>query len=209
MTETAQTETKATRGEGLVKTAFVNAEGNDHKRVPKGVLAVIVNGKSYALSQLSQEVKDELVAFAVSTRIKTYVNNHADEAKKGEDVPALADQVFADLVAGKLYAATSEGGKAVKPFDSQIYLDAVKIGSQERNKVDPSKPVISEAQLAQLKTKIEVDLSGKERVAYLARIKADPYAGAAYKVLQARAQMEKNKANAGKDEKKESVLDLF
>lgn len=208
--ETVTDTPKAKRGEGLVKVHFVNDEAADHKRVPKSVKAVAINGKHYDLGAIPAEVKDQLVAYAVAQRFKTYVNNHADEAKNGADVHELADQVHSDFLSGNLYGKTSEtSAKAKDEFDPSSYIDAAKRASELQHKKDPSQPVASHEQLEKLRAKI-MELQGKERTGFLAKLRGHPLIGPAYMAIEANKRVAAH-MNSKEKEKKEgnALADIF
>ncbi len=212
-TPATETVEKAKRAEGIVKTAFVVAGSDElHKRVPKGVVAVDVNGKRYDIAAIPAEAQTMLVAFALASRAKAFANNHADEAKKGEDVHELVDQVYADLLKGELYGLTSSGGseKKEKKFDASMYVEAVLNGSKLLNQKNPAKPVASQDVLDAIRNKIENELSGKERTGFLIKLRQDPYIGPAYAVLKAKADLAaaNSKSDAEKAEKV-STLDTI
>ena len=204
MTEVAATEAKKSRGEGLVKVTFADATKNDHKRVPTGVQTVLINGKSYALSAIPSAVKDQLVAFAFKARASTYVNNHADEAKGGSDVHELVDKVYADLVAGKLYAETAEGVKKEKAYDPTDWVEATRQARAIQNRNNPAIPLATQAQLDGLRTKM-LGMSGKERTDFVnGKLKKDPLINAAYQAIQASKRVAAYNAQKEKDT---SVMD--
>lgn len=123
-----------TRGEGPVGFSYIDVAGkSDYKRVPLNVKSVVVldrktkRTKSYDVSVLPQQVKDALVAFAFQTRAKTYMNNHLDEGSN--DALKLADQVYADFNAGKVYSR-AEGAKVGRVFDTALYVEAFKLTMQ-------------------------------------------------------------------------------
>lgn len=205
------TETKKTRGDGLVKVAFANEKAADHKRVPDAVTAVMLNGKAYTVAAIPASVKDQLVAFAFATRAKTYVNNHADEAQKGADVPALIEKVYSDMLAGKLYSVTAEGGpKKSKEYDPSLIIQAFQKASEKRNKVDPSKPVATPEVLDKLREKI-MGYEGKERAQFVLKLQNDAMIGPIYTMLKNAEKLRKAEEAAKKGDKKEdeSVLDMF
>ena len=206
MTEVAA-EAAKTRGDGLVKVAFVNAAGADHKRVPEGVLAVSLNGKQYTVAAIPAAVKDQLVAFALASRAKTYVNNHADDAAAGADVPGLVEKVYSDLLAGKLYSATAEAGpKKSKEYDPSLIIEAFQKASIKRNAADPSKPVASDELLGKLREKI-MGYEGKERAQFVLKLQNDSIIGPIYQMLKAAQKLKKAEAAPKKEEA--SVLDMF
>lgn len=211
MTETAEkTVEKAKRGDGLVKLFFVNAESNEHKRVPKGVNGVLINGKHYDLGTLPVEVKDQLVAYAVAQRFKTYVNNHADEEKNGADVHELTDAVHKDLLEGNLYGKTSETtAKPKAEFDCSSYIDAAKKAAEIRHKQDPAKfKAPTEAHLEKLREKI-MTLQGKERTGFLAKLRGDPLIGPAYMAIEANKRAKAHMEKKDKKEEKTTLDELF
>lgn len=202
MTEVA-TETKKTRGDGLVKAVFANEKSADHKRVPQGVQAVILNGKQYTINSIPQQIKDQLVAFAFAARAKTYVNNHADEAKDGADVPELIEKVYKDMLDGKLYAASAEGGvKRTKEYDPSDLIEAVKRAKQKVAEQDSTKQPATPEQLEALRNKI-MGLQGKDRTAYVLKLQQDPIIGPVYTMIRSAKKMQNNK------DKVSIVEDLF
>lgn len=202
MTEVATEDTKKARGDGLVKVTFADEKSNDHKRVPNGVQSVILNGKAYTIASIPQQVKDQLVAFAFAARSKTYVNNHADDSKNGADVSELIEKVYKDMLDGKLYSVTAEGGaKKAKEYDPSDLIEAVK---RARDKM--GKPA-SEAQLAALRNKLVNELSGKDRTAFVLKLQQDPIVGPIYQMIKA---SKKLKAAETSENNKPSVMeDLF
>lgn len=202
-----EAEGKKSRSDGLVKATFANDKGTDHKRVPEGVNAVVLNGKQYVLSSIPQGIKDQLVAFALAQRAKTYVNNHADDEKNGSDVPELIEKVYSDMLAGKLYAVTAEGGaKKGKEYDPTDIIEAVRRAKEKVAKTDPSKQPASEAQLAALRDKL-MGLQGKDRTAFVLKLQQDPLIGPFYQAIKAAKRVAAY--NAEKDKKVSVMEDLF
>lgn len=193
MNDVATEDGKKTRGDGLVKVVFANDKGADHKRVPEGVQSVILNGKAYSIASIPQQVKDQLVAFAFGARAKTYVNNHADEAKGGTDVPELIAKVYQDMLDGKLYAASAEGGaKKTKEYDPSDLIEAFRLGMQKVAESNPAKKPATPEQLEALRNKI-IGLSGKDRTAYVLKCQHDPIVGPIYSMIRAKKKMQNNK----------------
>lgn len=176
---------KKSRSDGLVRAHFANEKGHDHKRVPEGVHAVVLNGKHYSISNIPQSIKDQLVAFALAQRAKTYVNNHADEDKNGADVPELIEKVYSDMLAGKLYAVTAEGGaKKGKEYDPTDIIEAVRRAREKMAKEDHTKKPATPAQLEALREKV-MGLQGKDRTAFVLKLQQDALIGPIYQMLKA------------------------
>lgn len=191
MTATATTE-KKTRGEGPVRVTYANASAKDHKRVPVDVTHIVVadpHGKAveFNLSDLPEKTIMALAAIGAATRAKTYVNNNIDEELNGSDVTDLAKKVLEDLKSGKLYNGASEGGKAKgKPFDADMWVEAVRLGAEARRKKDPNAKVPSTQDLANIKNKLE-KLAGLERTAFIQKhFMASPFIKSAYESLKAK-----------------------
>lgn len=203
------TNVKKERGEGPVIVTYGDADGKkDFKRVPAKVTSVIVtarNGgasKVYEVSKLSPETLSALAAFALASRTKTYVNNHAGD--DGSDVIKLADQVYSDFMTGKLYSRVEGGSKPGKKFDATIYVDAAKAAmlfmSKKGMKNKAGKPVqaMTEAQASNLLTKL-TSLTPKERTEQIKSMKANKFFTKALMELQAKKI----------DTSKEDAEDLF
>jgi hypothetical protein len=131
-------EQSAVRGKGPLKIKFTDGSAQ-HDRIPAAVRGVIVmdvlknQSRSYDLAKIPAAVGAQLIAEAISKRVKVYVSNHA---KNGLAVNEASDQIFADLVAGKLYSR-SAGGPRGRLFEPEIWIRAHQIlrAAQERNGV--------------------------------------------------------------------------
>ena len=210
MTEQIEAVTeKKGRGDGLVKVSFADQTKKDHKRVPEGVVAVVINGREYAISAIPSNVRDQLVAFAIKTRATTYVNNHADDAKQGTDVPELVNKVYSDLVAGRLYAENAEGGaKKEKAYDPSDWVEASRQARAIMHKANHAVPLATEAQLDLLRQKL-VSMSGKERTDFVNKLRKDPLIGAAYQAIQASKRVAKYNASKAEDKEASVMSELF
>lgn len=116
------------RGSGPMQLTYVDTKGgNEHKRVPLDAAGIRIvaagKNKTYDASKLPASVKDALIVFALASRIKTQVANHADAT--GIDVHTLADGVYSDFLAGKIYSK-GEGKPRGKVFDANIYAEALR-----------------------------------------------------------------------------------
>jgi len=164
---------KQTRGEGPVAINYVDAEGKAHRRVPMtGAGLSIVpkgaeQGKVYNLTDLPESVKLALMLSGAGNRIKTYITNHGNP--DGSDAVSLADEIWADFVAGKLYSRVAgEGGsKAGRQFDGSIYAEAWRaafaaMAKKGLKKKDGSAIVpLTDDQVLDMQTKLET-MSTKE-----------------------------------------------
>lgn len=182
------TDTAKTRGEGPVVIGYTDGEGKAHKRVPLGGTALNITpkgateAKAYSLSDIPDNVKTALILAGAGNRIKTYITNHGKP--DGSDALELADEVWAEFVAGNVYAkSTTTDGKATqgKKFDGTIYAEAwraayaamAKRGLTKKSKDGADIPIaaLSDDQVLDLKTSLEsmsakssTDANGKKTV---------------------------------------------
>lgn len=168
----AQTETtKAKRGTGPMQLSYVDSKGShEHKRVPIDAAGIrIVAGgkpKNYDATKLPAAVKDALVVFALASRIKTQVANHAED--NGANVHELADGVYSDFLAGKIYSKAEGGAPRGKKFDAHIYAEALKamyaFCAKKGLKSKSGKAIVAltDAQVADFTTQLE-SMTPKER----------------------------------------------
>lgn len=196
MAEAAK-ETKK-RNQGPVAILFKNAEKED-KKVLKGVTSVIVKTrtgetKTFDLASIPTEHLAALAAMAFASKTKGYVNNHAkeDESK----VLPLADEVWADFVAGNIYSETKEkkagtGGARGRKFDASMYVEAYRLAKESQNKakvLDKAGNVIqlaTEKQLESLKTQL-VSMTGPDRAKKIKGMMENPVFKKHYLAVQAK-----------------------
>lgn len=114
------------RGDGPVTFLYVDAQGQDHKRVPNNVKGVKVidratnSSKIYELSKYSQSVRDGLSAIGLVRRQHNYVVSNLGN---GKDVHYLTDSVHGDFTEGRLYSKEAVA-RAAKTFDVSAYVNA-------------------------------------------------------------------------------------
>lgn len=197
----AQTQTAPAdkRGEGPAVITYADVEGKkDYKRVPGNVASVIVTDRAtktekvYDVSSLPESVKNSLVAFAVATRAKSYINNHFDaENAEQNNAIALADSVYADLLNGNVYAKSESTAKPGKKFDPSIYVEAAvaayKFMSEKKMNNKQGTPIkpMTESQQAEYATQL-IALTPKERTEKIRAAKQNPYFAKALLQLQAK-----------------------
>lgn len=188
---------KKERGEGPAAITYVDKAGkSDYSRVPLDVTAVAITAKgqtmpqSYNVSELPASIKDALVAFAFSSRVKVYLANHANP--DGSDAIKLATQVFEDLKSGKVYSRSAEGGKPGKKFDGSMYANAWKaaykfMASKKMKKKDGKEiKELTETEVADLQASLEA-MAPKERGARLKAFKDNKFYEKALAQLKAQA----------------------
>lgn len=201
MTEVVAAEAKVSkkkRAESPVKVLYVSPTSDKNKRVVEGTTAVTINGVVMDLSKISPVVQAQLAALSLVARAKTYVNNHADDAKAGADIPDLVSKVFADLVAGNVYAAAGE--KEAKEFDPTDWIEAVKGARQIAHSKEPNNPdaaLATPEQLQALGDKMKA-MDKKELADFIAKLKKDELIGPAYNVIQQQKRVAAYKPSAEK-----------
>lgn len=183
MQAAAKGQAKRERGEGPVAFGYVDVSGkDDYKRVPLNVKSVVVTDnktkqrKSYDVSALPANVKDALVAFAFSTRAKTYLNNHLGEDDKISPL-SLTDNVYNDFASGKVYAKAEGAGPRGRVFDTALYVEAFRLtmslmaekGIKRKTDNQAYKP-LSKDGIAKLTAKFD-GMTGKEKTEYVAKLK--------------------------------------
>src|SRR5512138_2345603 len=116
MTATDTEKTAKKRGDGPIAISFLDAEGKEHKRVPKGVKHIHVKPKSgdpikFDLSQLSPDTVMAYAAMGLAGRKKTYVLNHMNTKGDGSDAIPLVNEIWTDALAGNIYAKSEAAEK--------------------------------------------------------------------------------------------------
>lgn len=179
MTETAKTETKATRtkkGEGPVVMAFSDGE-KLAPRINDKTVALEIKDKNngvltFDLSKLPENVVKMLAADALKKRIDSTVRATVDaEGKndKGEFVVLkTAQEVIDRIMSGQIYARTGtaakEGGvkgARGRPFDFELWVEGmreaakIKAGRGEKTKSGDVWKEATQDQLDRLKAKLE------------------------------------------------------
>jgi len=194
---TTQAAAKKERGEGPISVTYADKAGkSDYKRVPLDVTAVQItpkgstSGKLYNVAELPVAVKDALAAFALATRAKTYVANHAKP--DGSDAINLVDKVWAEFLAGKVYSKGDGGAKVGRKFDGEIYAQAWRAADAamaKRNlKKKDGSPIksMTDDQVADLKVSLE-SMEPKARGERLKSFKSNAFYERALKELQAKS----------------------
>lgn len=142
---------KRERGEGPVSFAFIDSKGQEHKRVPATVHAIVVKdrvtgkNKSYDPSRFPPQALVAIAAYGFAKRAQNYV---ASNNKNGKDVHMLADSVYADFIEGRLYNKSEGEGSRQRKFDATPLVTALARYSadQAKNKIinrDTGKPVVA------------------------------------------------------------------
>jgi hypothetical protein len=134
-----------TRGKSPLKIRFHDGS-QAHDRIPANVQAMHVEdavthqGRRYDLAKIPALIASQLVAEAISKRVKVYVSNHA---KNGLAVLDASDQIFSELVAGKLYTRGA-GGPRGRLYNPDVWILAHQIlrADQERRSVKVNGKVI-------------------------------------------------------------------
>ena len=188
---------KKERGEGPVAMSYVDKAGkNDIKRVSTEVTGVhmIAKGdhgaKTFDVSKLPDGVKNALVVKALSSTLKLYIINHAKP--DGSDAIAVADKLYADLAAGKMYVKGEGAGKAGRKFEADIYIAALKqaydrmAAKKMKTKAGVLIQAMSESKLADAKAKLE-SMPPKERGAQLKKLLENDFYKKALAELKAKA----------------------
>lgn len=193
---TTQAAPKTERNKGPIAVSFVdNAGKDDYKRVPKGVTGVVITAqkdgskKTYSLSGISPEVKDQMVLYALATRMKQNVNNHVNDDES--NVLSLTDTIYTDLLAGKMYSKAAEGKGPGKKFDASIYVEAMAMSFAEKAKKgvvgkngQKIQPMTDEKKEG-FKLKLE-SFSPAERKEYIQKLMAAPLFKKCYKLVESK-----------------------
>lgn len=208
-----ETKPRGKRGDGpLVITYGDAANKNDHKRVPESVTSVIVTdktgkkSKTYSVEKLSPAIRNQLAALALSSKIKVYVNNSAEE--DGSDAIECADEVYKLALDGKLYARGEGKGGPGRTFDPSIWVESVKQATEMQAKsgvknTKTGQPIkaATDAQLEALRTKL-MSMAPKERTQEILKFQRNPIINLCYQQLKAAKAKE-----AAKGVKTESIVD--
>lgn len=217
MAKTENTEGKKTRNAGPVVVTFVDSKGkNDNKRVTADVTGVMIadrkgGNKVYTIDSIPPAVRNGLVAFALASRAKTYVVNNIDD-DHGNVIP-LADKVYSDFAAGKLYSrGGGEGGaKPGRKFDPTDWVEAVRMSVERQAKskklLKNGKPVqeMTATQVEDLKQKL-IAMTPKDRLELInGKFRQNGLIAACYASIQA-----KKLADAAKKETDtQDISELF
>lgn len=182
-------EAKKERGEGPMIVTYADKAGkNDLKRASTDVVSVVVqqrvggNKKVYEISKLPPAVKDALAAMAFAQRSKVHVANNGND--KGDNVISLADAMWADLAAGKIYSRSADGEKPGRKFDPVPYADAMRIAMANMNKKGRTGKngkvvqAMSDKQYADFQAKLN-GMAPKERTDFIRGLKKDSFIAAA------------------------------
>lgn len=215
--QTAKTATPAAKGApkgkraaGPLTISYIDASDKPHKRLPadpKFIVVTNLEGKTatFPVDDINIKIRSQLAAGFAAKRMETFGRNGMK--KDGGDVLKLVTAQFENIKNGKLFArGEGAGAGAGRPFDFDVYIDAMEETSKrkkgEDGKVHPATP----AQLEALRTKLE-SLTPKERRAKVQGWKNnDPIYAVALLEVQARKTKEgaKGKAPAG-----DALADLF
>ena len=181
------TPAKKKRNSGPFMLNFADKAGkSDYKRPPADVTSVIITSRkdnskrTYDLSKIPPTVTMALLALAVGTRQKTYINNHVED--DGSNVHTLSDGVWADFLAGKVYSRTESTGGAPRgrKFDATRVVNCVVNGFIAMAKANMTKPngepikPMTDKQINDLTVKLNT-LSGQERNEQLRKFKKNPF----------------------------------
>lgn len=191
-------EAKKERGDGPMIATYADKAGkSDLKRANTDVVGVVITqragnkSKSFNVATLPAHVKDALAAMAFAQRCKVNVANNSND--NGDNVLSLADAQWADLVAGKIYSRSAEGKAPGRVFDPVKYADAMRMAyaamaKKGRISAKTGKPIqpMSDKAYDDFMTKLS-SMEGKDRTAYLLKLKKDTFFAAALAKIEAAA----------------------
>lgn len=168
---------KTKRADGPVKVSYIDTDGKEHDRVPLSVKTLKVTQRSdgktkmFDLGKIGQPVIMQMAAQSAAKRIDISSRN-AVKAKPDASVITVADDLFANLVAGKFTIRGEGKGGQGRTFDFDMWDVIYHRAYDVKRKSNTKLPAWSDKQSNLLRAKLE-SMEPKARNKYLTSAQAD------------------------------------